>query len=293
MAQDVPSSTANADPGATPTYGLYSSSRYDPLLLSCELNTQANSPHTASPFFLLPYHRDRLVSAAKAFGWPKVVELLEGEEGLGRLKEEFERAVKKWETEKGENCPPVKVRPVVYQDGPIEVGLTPTPSIRNISLMFTTGLFTPSDLDKLPTAFLSQAPITFILDAIPTPSSLFTQHKTTSRAHYLAARGRCGLGEKYDHLDEALLWTHSPEGEDEITEASISNVAFFRSGRWVTPRQEAGGLRGIARRWLLEQGLWIEGLVRVAEVKEGEWVLGSNGLKGCFVGRVSRTAQLP
>ncbi|KZO92092.1 hypothetical protein CALVIDRAFT_462783, partial [Calocera viscosa TUFC12733] len=124
-----------------------------------------------------------------------------------------------------------------------------------------------------------------ILDPEPTPSSLFTQHKTTSRAHYLAARGRCGLGANYDHPDEALLWTPTHSGP-EITEASVSNVALYRSGRWVTPRQSAGGLGGVARRWLLEQGLWTEGVVSVGEVRDGEWVLGSNGVRGCFVGRV-------
>lgn len=117
------------------------------------------------------------------------------------------------------------------------------------------------------------------LDSSPTPPSLFTSHKTTSRAHYLAARSRAGLA-SYD--SEVLLW--NPAGD--VTEGSITNVAFWRAGRWVTPRLDSGGLGGVMRRWLLEQGAWSEGTVRKDDVRSGERVLLSNALRGVVVGEV-------
>ena len=50
-------------------YSLLTSTRYDPILESCKWNDDAEGPQ---PFFLLPYHLERLISAAKAHGWTNV-----------------------------------------------------------------------------------------------------------------------------------------------------------------------------------------------------------------------------
>lgn len=118
------------------------------------------------------------------------------------------------------------------------------------------------------------------LDPISTPPSLFTSHKTTSRELYLASRARLHLSAAY--TSEALLW--NPAGE--VTEGSITNVAFWRGTCWVTPRLESGGLGGVMRRWLVEQGEWTEGTVGKDSVRKGERVLLSNAVRGVFAGEV-------
>lgn len=147
--------------------------------------------------------------------------------------------------------------------------------------MFLNSLATPTTLHTLSSS-PSFTYLTVHLDPLPTPPSPLTAYKTSSRAHYLAARARAGLGEGYSRPDEVLLFNRS----DEASECTVSNIAFWREGAWITPREEAGGLRGVMRRWLIEQGRWKEGTVKRGEVVKGEWVLLSNGLRGCFVGKI-------
>ena len=48
---------------------LLTSTRYDPFLKSCRWNDDYEGPQ---PFFLLPYHLERLISAAEAHGWSNI-----------------------------------------------------------------------------------------------------------------------------------------------------------------------------------------------------------------------------
>lgn len=119
------------------------------------------------------------------------------------------------------------------------------------------------------------------LDTRPTPASAFTAFKTTSRAHYDAARARRGIADRRE-LREVLLYNE----RGEVSEGSVRNVAFWRGDGWVTPPERSGGLPGTVRRYLLEKGLVKEGIVRVADVRVGEYVLLSNGWDGTVLGRV-------
>lgn len=48
------------------------------------------------PFYMLNYHRDRLVEAARFFNYQGALGRCEGEDGLDWLKENLENAVKDW-----------------------------------------------------------------------------------------------------------------------------------------------------------------------------------------------------
>jgi len=65
--------TTNIDtptPADNQSFQLFSSLQYAPLLLSSTENTSlCGSP---CPFYLLPYHRDRMLSAAHHFKWSTV-----------------------------------------------------------------------------------------------------------------------------------------------------------------------------------------------------------------------------
>lgn len=80
----------------------------------------------------------------------------------------------------------------------------------------------------------------------------------------------------------------------EVMEGSVRNVAFWRGGEnergdgggWVTPPDRSGGLPGTVRRYLLERGMMKEGVIRVSDVRVGEYVLLSNGWDGTILGRI-------
>lgn len=59
-------------------FEVFTSLRYDTQLLHCSDNdAEEVSFASPSPFYMLRYHRDRLLEAAEYFGWEKVVERLQ------------------------------------------------------------------------------------------------------------------------------------------------------------------------------------------------------------------------
>ena len=119
------------------------------------------------------------------------------------------------------------------------------------------------------------------LDTQPTPSSPFTSFKTTSRAHYDAARERVGIKDRKEPR-EVILYNE----EGEITESSLRNVSFWRNGIWVSPPDSSGGLPGTVRRHLMDIGLLREGVIRKEDIQPGEWVMMSNGVDVTILGRI-------
>lgn len=82
--------------------------------------------------------------------------------------------------------------------------------------------------------------------------------------------------------------------DNHILETSIYNVAFRRSGRWLTPNAKYGCLPGVFRRFLLAEGLIDEDqndTIVVNDVKDGEYVILCNGAQGCRLGRISLDEQ--
>lgn len=130
--------------------------------------------------------------------------------------------------------------------------------------------------------------VTVYLDAQPTQLSLFTTTKTTHREHYNAARSRLELqiGQSLSATEDVLIFNPA----NEIMETSICNIAFWRSGRWVTPSASTGCLPGIARRYLLEQALITEladgKALKTTDVINGEWLLLFNGARGAQLGKL-------
>ncbi len=139
-----------------------------------------------------------------------------------------------------------------------------------------------------------------MIDFISTPATPFTRFKTTSRDVYTAARARANIP-SFSCPTEVLLQNE----QGEVTEGSLTSVYFWRDrhdhpwregsdlkhGRWVTPPVESGGQQGTTRRWLLEQGLCVEEIVRVESVMHGEGVWLSNGVRGMIWGLVDLEGQ--
>ncbi|ODQ55325.1 D-aminoacid aminotransferase-like PLP-dependent enzyme [Saitoella complicata NRRL Y-17804] len=118
------------------------------------------------------------------------------------------------------------------------------------------------------------------LDTAPTTPSAFTSHKTTYRPHYSASRTRCLPPNST--TSEVLLY--NPNGE--VMEGSITNVAFWRDGKWITPKLRCGGLGGVMRGELIEKGVLEERVVKLNSVSVGEVVMLMNGVRGSWGGVV-------
>jgi branched-subunit amino acid aminotransferase/4-amino-4-deoxychorismate lyase len=129
--------------------------------------------------------------------------------------------------------------------------------------------------------------MTLFVDTEPTPSSgLFTSTKTTERTVYDAARARVGLPHLPSTDADVILYNPS----EHVTETSVSNVAFYRSHRWVTPPLSSGCLPGVTRRWLLRHKRIFEAEPEEfpkTSLRPGDWVLLFNSVHGCRLGRIT------
>jgi 4-amino-4-deoxychorismate lyase len=101
------------------SFHLFTSLRYDPLLLSSEENSQQwlnfISP---SPFYMLSYHRDRMLEAAQHFDFHAVAEKLE--DGVA-LHEELVKKVEEY-VKGGGKDEPLKVCLIGFEDWVIDSG---------------------------------------------------------------------------------------------------------------------------------------------------------------------------
>ncbi|KAK9366227.1 aminotransferase class IV-domain-containing protein [Lipomyces kononenkoae] len=126
------------------------------------------------------------------------------------------------------------------------------------------------------------------LDSARTPQTPITMFKTSNRDPYTAARERVlPPGLPLSSTIEVLLFNE----KDQVTEGSLTNVAFWRNGEWITPSSDnIGGLRGAVKAELLDKGLLRE--MRDGEailkdnIQEGEKVLLLNGIQGVACGYI-------
>lgn len=146
----------------------------------------------------------------------------------------------------------------------------------------------------------SRPVVPLYLDSASTLRSQFTETKTTLRDVYDRAKARVSshvsarvAAEDWDVLlygasshDDA---TGEKPGKELIMETSIFNVAFFRSGRWLTPSAaHTGCLPGVVRGFLLGIKLIEEdhdGELTKQSIHANEYVLLFNGVQGCRLGK--------
>lgn len=97
------------DPNAT-SLQVMSSIRGDVRLSYCSKNTllSCDGGTEASQFYMLRYHRDRMHDAAKDLGWTEAGKILEGWQGLNRLRDILQNQFSKMSNE-NQNSYPQKV----------------------------------------------------------------------------------------------------------------------------------------------------------------------------------------
>ncbi|TVY80495.1 Aminodeoxychorismate lyase [Lachnellula suecica] len=279
---------------ATPDFQLFSSLRYDPLLSPLSINTEAwdGDIKYFSPFYMLPYHRDRMLQAAEHFGWTAAADAIRSPDGFTHLLKKLTKAIST------ESTNPLRVRVLLSKDGTITVESNPTPESCREAL-YPTRLPPPKSASKMKVSPLTGGalelgdndtvhgdpplsnPFEVIPDTSKTAPSPYTSYKTTSRDMYTDARHRVGI-EDPTARKEVLLVSESGE----VMEGSLTSPYFWREGRWTTPRVASGGQIGTTRRWALEKGFCVEGVVNVDSLVDGEECWISNGVRGFLPGKV-------
>lgn len=236
---------------------------------------------------LMPFHRDRLVSAARAFGWCYTNCLNGDEQALNDLKAVVENHMEKQ--------PPIhptllemrKVRIRVNRSSQFVVdsnviGVYTAPT--NASLL--TKPFMPSSLDD---AWQTETPLCRVyLDTKATQQSVLTEHKTMHRCVYNNARERANLTPTTPPTSAEVL-LYNPMGE--ITEASFSTVYFKRNNEWMTPAKICGPNVGVSRELAIKSGLAKSDCIEIRDLREGEQIWLSNAVRGFFKGIIATSAD--
>ncbi|KAF1849065.1 uncharacterized protein K460DRAFT_375786 [Cucurbitaria berberidis CBS 394.84] len=236
-------------------FQLFTSLRYDPLLLSSEENSRPElNLVTPSPFYMLAYHRDRMIEAAQHFDFHEVEKRLRDGKALH---EHLLREVNRW-VEKGGHDQALKLRLLFDKSANLTVEISAVPAVPLSTLYppslnppnpktephpantfkpspLTGGVLTLGPTDSLPAATStppSPPQWNIRLDTAPTPSSPFTLLKTTRREMYDKSRDRAlpenAAGPAYR---EVMLYNEV----NELTEGTLTSLYLFRGGRWVTP----------------------------------------------------------
>lgn len=249
-----------------PSFQIISSLRYDPALPHvAREGAKSSFDLFQTPYYLLPYHRDRLLHAAQCFQWTKAEEFLQ--QNLGSFVQFLDRFI-------ADKSKPWRLRIVVDRSGACTVDVNPTAAIDPLSLLIPLPSTSPSTVWHV------------YVDREPTDPSLFTIHKTTAREVYSAARLRAGIMSPQETAEVLLV---NPKGE--VMEGSITTVYFRRrqpcdGPAWTTPPLACGGNAGTTRRYALDQAFCTEQTVVATDLIDGEECWLSNGVRGFLKGQL-------
>ncbi|KAF7954290.1 hypothetical protein EAE96_005419 [Botrytis aclada] len=287
------------DPDPNPTFQLFTSLRYDPILVQSSQNIESwplPSP-SPSPFYMLPYHRDRLLQAATHFSFLPAMNAITGVSGFQHLLSTLSSSIDT------QSPTPLRIRIVLDPNGTLTIESNPVPPVP-LSNLFPTRLPPPSSISPplpttspltggpltlspsttLPSDPLPSTPWTIIPDPTPTTPTPYTSYKTTSRTPYNLARSRARIPTFTSPQEVLLISSTSPNGE--IMEGSLTTPFFYRDGKWVTPSESSGGQIGTTRRWALEKGICKESTIPLTSLTEGEECWISNGVRGFTFGKI-------
>lgn len=208
-----------------------------------------------SPFYMLDFHRDRMLKAAVHWGWDAAAKVLEGEDGLKTLETFLRTNV----SELADS--PYRAKVLVDRDGTFGVVKGPTGPV-HLNSLFPSCLPAPAGhvaKDSLGGDRVPERSFEFevLLDGQTTTKSEFTHFKTTHRPMYEEARHRVNILNPADKRE--VLLVNRDDGS--VMEGSITTPYFWRNGRWVTPpvpsefdiAKGSGGNSGTTRRWAIEK----------------------------------------
>ncbi|CAL8577652.1 Aminodeoxychorismate lyase [Xanthoria parietina] len=273
----------------TASLEVFSSIRCDHLLTRSPHNTQLSYHDCNAPsqFYMLRFHRDRMLAAVDELGWIEARGFLEGPSGVVRLNQVLQDHLVNSHNS-AQVSQPLKLRIAVNSRGHTSVTSISLPSLPLSSLLFS---HFPPTLSRLPPSIdhpNSDRSWRVFISPTPVSPSLFTRHKTTERAVYDEARSHIPTTPQSDLPDNVLSEILVANHRGEVMEGSITTPYFWRRGRWVTPPASAGGNTGTTRRFALEAGSCVEETVMRQSVAEGEAIWLSNGARGWGWGEIEK-----
>lgn len=253
-------------------FQIISSLRYDPQLpeLLARSPSKDYPDSLKTPYYLLPYHRDRLRNAASHFQWEKALKF------LNQNLSDFVRVLDTFIPEKTQSW---RLRIVIDRNGNCTVDANPTAPMDSLTLLL------PLPSTPTPTWRV-------VVDSQTIVPSAFTTHKTTAREDYAAARTRVGIQSPAEQTEVLVV---NPDGH--VMEGSITTPYFRRRSnhpyeesatKWVTPPLSSGGNAGTTRRYALDSGFCAEQVILATQLVDGEVCWLSNGVRGFIPGVVIR-----
>ncbi|KAL0942401.1 aminodeoxychorismate lyase [Colletotrichum truncatum] len=270
-------------------FELFTSLRFDPGLLGIPKRRLANAGWNAkmtSPYYMLDFHRDRMLRAATHWKWTNAIEAISGDKGLQNLVD----AIEAFLSQSGKESP-LRVKVLLTSNGKLSCEASQVPAVP-LQNLFPERLPPPGSTKEAGDP--SEEPLMeVVIDEAATVQSEYTHFKTTKRTMYDTARDRASIAPT--DRKEVLL-VNSRDGT--VMEGSLTTPWFWRNGRWVTPPVSAeynpetgsGGQDGTTRRWALERNLAVEEEVKASSLVDGEpcWV--SNGVRGFTFGKIRVSA---
>ncbi|KAI1380909.1 aminotransferase [Hypoxylon crocopeplum] len=268
-------------------FRIFTSIRYDPILLEAPSLGLPNIGwnQKPSPFYMLDFHRDRMLRAATHWDWTAAIATISGGKGLDKL-HIFLQSIT---SEVGSG--PRRLMITLAKDGSLahQISALPEAPLNNLYPKYLPVPTLKSSMQAGDSKAPAKDPAYEILiDSQATARSEFTHYKTTSRDMYNDARKRAQLSPG----DKKELLLINEDGH--IMEGTISTPYFWKDGKWVTPpvprqfdiSEGSGGNDGTTRRWALERTLATEQVVLADSLVDGEECWISNGLRGFILGRV-------
>lgn len=253
-------------------FDLFSSFRFDPELPGVVAKHPEAYPEPLnSPYYLLAYHRDRIVSAGRHFGWTSSFE-----EGPAWMNGDLKSLEEFLDSRIPDRHRAWRLKLVLHRSGHAWCEISEAGPLNPLNFIV------PGEAREQ-----TDSPVWRVyVDSKPTSPSGFTTHKTTARDDYTAARLRCGITSPTQTEEVLMVNT-----KGEIMEGSITTPYFRQRGAstWVTPPLSSGGNAGTTRRYALDQGFCVEQPVLASELVDGEECYISNGVRGFIRGVVVLT----
>lgn len=103
----------------------------------------------------------------------------------------------------------------------------------------------------------------------------FFSHKTDDRK-FFQGMIESAQNEYGTEVDDVVLFNQ----RNEVTETTIANIVIYLKGQWLTPPLHCGLLAGTFRQHLLEQGVLIERVITVAQLRGADQVYLINSVRG-------------
>jgi 4-amino-4-deoxychorismate lyase len=244
--------------------------RFEPDLLAAhgvQVNV-ADRFKTMSDFYLLAFHQDKVMNAAKHFDWPtQFIERYSGDRGLQVWFAKLLLHVYEDRNRDG----PLQILVTLAKDGKLDISSSPAVMP---GLLFPRQLLVTKGSPTL-NAFgnwYERVPIQVVVGDQTPLSSRNLRSSSAQSANF----------ENASTFGERLIVSQYGE----IIEGQFTTPYFLRNGIWVAPAFSGLVTESVTRRYALEHGLCKEGIILRSTLRQDDPCWLSDGVRGFFSGTI-------